>query len=86
VSDQGNKPHAIADPNDYHDVFEVHRAGQKIYEDLITRFGARPKNSSGIDRILDNAEYQGQRAVIEFITMRINQYHGVPDDETELAE
>lgn len=70
-----------ATPEDYKLIFEDHRVGRLIYDDLINRFGAMPAKQGGLDRILDQFEYSGKRRVIEFITLRINQANGVKDDE-----
>ena len=67
-------------PQEYALIFDTHRSGQKIYEDLINRFGRLPNHSRGIDRVLDQAEYNGRRAVLEFIATRINQANGVEDN------
>lgn len=74
-------PDPIATPDDYKLIFEDHKVGQRIFEDLIQRFGRVPAKSEGIDRVLDQFEYAGRRRVIEFITLRINQSNGVQDDE-----
>lgn len=63
----------------YADIFETNRVGQIIFEDLIRRFGNVPDKSEGIDRVLDQFQYAGQRAVIEYITLKINQANGVTD-------
>ncbi len=80
INDSSNK-HLIATPEDYALIFESHKAGQKVYEDLIARFGRVPSNSEGIDRVLDQFEFSGRRKVIEFITLRINQANGAISDE-----
>ncbi len=70
-----------ATPEDYQLIFEVHKTGQRIFEDLIQRFGRVPGKAEGIDRVLDQFEYAGQRKVIEYITLRINQANGVDNDD-----
>lgn len=64
-------------PEDYEDIFEHSRKGQKILDDLILRFGNLPEKSGGIDRVLNQAEYAGQRRIIDFIAMRIDQARGL---------
>lgn len=67
---------------DYKLIFEDNRTGAKIFDDLVVRFGRAPQKSSGIDRVLDQAAYQGRREVIEFIALRINQANGFNDDSS----
>ena len=67
-------------PQDYALIFDDHRIGAAILEDLILRF-TKPIKSTGIDRVLDSAVVQGRREVLDFILMRINQSNGVKDDE-----
>jgi len=64
-------------PEDYKAIFEDHKTGAKILDELIARFGVLPSNSNGIDRVLNQFEYSGQRKVIEFIALRINQANGI---------
>lgn len=66
-----------ATPQDYKDLFETNKAGAKIFDELVVRFGTIPSKKGGIDRVLDQFEYAGQRKVIEFITLKINQADGV---------
>lgn len=77
------RPELIATPDDYRDIFEVNRIGQKIAEDLFMRFGYRKtaRSEDGINRALDLFEYQGQRNVIDFIVKRINQANGVNEND-----
>jgi hypothetical protein len=67
-------------PQDYADLFEVNKTGQRILEQLIQRF-SRPPKSSGIDRVLDTQEYMGQQNVLNFILLQINRANGVDDDQ-----
>lgn len=69
-------------PDDYALVFETNQVGAKILDELITRFGRIPEKTTGIDRVLDQFQYAGQRKVIEFIVSRINQANGVNEDDT----
>ena len=72
-----------ATPEDYALIFESHRVGQKILEDLIARFGHTRSHSEGIDRILDTFEKAGQRKVVDYIALQINKSHGVRDYANE---
>lgn len=71
----------IATPEDYAAIFEHHKTGQRVFEDLLQRFGRVPEKSEGIDRILDQFQYAGQRKVIEFIALKINQANGADTNE-----
>lgn len=71
-------------PAEYAEIFQDHKVGQRIFEDLILRFGRVPAKSQGIDRVLDQFQYAGRREVIEFITLRINQSNGVPDEDNSI--
>lgn len=86
TENNSQQPPLLATPEDYSLIFESSRIGQKIYADLLARFGRIPSNSSGIDRILDQFQYAGQRKVIEFITLRINQANGVQENEYDTAD
>lgn len=67
----------IATPDDYRLIFEQNKVGQKIFEDLLSRFGRLPPKDGGLDRILNQFEYSGQRRVIDHIALRIDQSNGV---------
>ncbi|MDX1497051.1 MAG: hypothetical protein R3352_05820 [Salinisphaeraceae bacterium] len=70
-----------ATPEDYALIFEQHRVGQKILDDLVARFGRRKgAGKDGISRVLDTFEYEGQRQVLDFICSRINEANGVDDN------
>lgn len=64
-------------PEDYKLIFEDNRTGQKIFEDLLLKFGRLPAKEGGIDRVLNQFEYSGQRRVIDFIALRIDQANGL---------
>jgi hypothetical protein len=66
-----------ATAQDYQDIFELHKTGAKIFDDLIFRFGGIPSQSNGIDRVLDQERYMGRREIIEFIVLRLNQANGI---------
>ena len=62
-----------AGPDDYKLIFEDNLTGQKILDDLIQRFSYLPPKSGGLDRVLNQFEYAGQRRVIDFIALRVDQ-------------
>lgn len=66
-------------PEEYQQVFETNKTGARVFEDLLNRFGPVPSKQGGIDRILNQFEYAGQRRVLEFITLMCNRANGVDD-------
>lgn len=68
---------------DYKAIFEDHRTGARILEDLIKRFARPAVTEGGIDAVLKTFNNAGQRKVIDFIAARINQANGVDDDEPQ---
>ena len=79
MSDQ---PQLIATPDEYGEIFDDHRAGKKILEDLVARF-THQRKGTGIDRLINMSEDRGRREVLDFILLRINQSNGVKDHETQ---
>lgn len=69
------------DPALYARVFEGHREGALILEELVQRFTRPAKIEGGIDAILQTYHNDGARSVIEFIVHRINMANGVPDND-----
>lgn len=69
-----------ATPDDYRDIFEIDKRGQRIFEDLWLRFAKHAVTEGGIDAVLKTFERMGQRKVLEFITLQINRANGVNDD------
>lgn len=70
-----------ATPEDYALIFETHKVGQRVLDDLITRFARRGGGQKdGITRVLDTFEYQGQRNIIDFIALRIEQSNEVKNE------
>lgn len=67
-------------PDDYRDLFEVDRRGQRILDDLIARFVRPAVTDGGIDAVLKTFERQGQRKPLDFIMQQINRANGAPDD------
>lgn len=65
---------------DYADIFDVNKTGDRILDDLVIRFGGPKGKSAGIDRILDAHELVGQRRVLDFIVNMINRANGVQVD------
>ena len=76
-----------ATPEDYAFIFEQHRVGKKVLDDLITRFAYRKTRAGdGIGRVLDTFEYEGQRNVIDFIASRIEKANEVKvDDDIQVS-
>lgn len=79
MTDQTNKP----TPQDYADLFEVDKRGQRILEDLISRFVRPPVTDGGIDAVLKTYERMGQRKPLDFIATMINRANGVADDPNQ---
>lgn len=74
-------------PTDYKLIFEDHRVGATIYDDLYLRFAANsgPVTKGGIDAVLETYRRAGRREVLEHIARRLNQANGVNDDATETS-
>ena len=70
-------PENQVSPDAYKAIFEDHRVGAAIFEDLLKKFGRLPTKDGGIDRVLNQFEYAGQRRVLDFIVLKINQANGV---------
>lgn len=73
-------------PADYALIFEDHRVGAAIFEDLVQRFARGAVTSGGIDAVLQTYQHAGMRKVLDYITLRINQTHGVPDPNADNQE
>lgn len=69
----------IATPSDYQLIFEEHKIGNKVYEDLVSRFARTGSRGEGLDKVINTFEAIGAMKVIEYITLRINQANGVKD-------
>lgn len=72
-------------PQDYALVFEDHKVGAAILEDLTRRFARPAVTTGGIDAVLQTYQRDGMRRVIEHIVTQINLAHGVPSEESEGA-
>jgi len=70
-------------PQDYADIFEVDKRGQRIMEDLICRFVRSSVTDGGIDAVLKTYERIGQRKPLDFITSMINRANGVAEDPNQ---
>lgn len=70
-------------PQDYADLFEVDKRGQRILEDLIRRFVRPSVSTGGIDAVLQTFERAGQRKPLDYITTMINRANGVRDDPNQ---
>lgn len=70
-------------PQDYADLFEVDKRGQRILEDLILRFVRPPVTDGGIDAVLKTYERLGQRRPLDYITSMINRANGVQVDQNQ---
>lgn len=71
-------------PDDYKLIFEDHKVGAAILEQM-TRIFARPAVvQGGIDAVLQTYHRDGSRRVLEHIVSQINRANSVPDiDESE---
>lgn len=65
----------------YHDLFDVDKRGQAVFEDLYQRFYARSRvhTSGGIDAILKTYQAAAHKEVMDYIISRINKHNGVHD-------
>lgn len=72
-------------PEDYKLIFEDHRVGAAIFEDLYRRFAAPAKvhTDGGIDAVLKTYRASAHREVIEFIVKQINRANALPESENE---
>lgn len=68
-------------PSDYALIFEDHKVGAAILEQLISRFAKGAVSKGGIDAVLQTYENGGARKVLDFICNQINLAHNVPIDE-----
>ncbi|AYR23018.1 hypothetical protein [Herbaspirillum rubrisubalbicans] len=68
-------------PSDYKLIFEDHKVGAAILEQL-TRVFARPAVvQGGIDAVLQTYHRDGSRRVLEHIVSQINRANGVSEEE-----
>ena len=64
-------------PQDYKQIFEDHKVGAAILEELIQRFAKAPVMRGGIDAILQTYAFGGQRRVLDHIANQINRANNV---------
>lgn len=70
-------------PSDYKLIFEDHRVGAALLEDLTQRFARPQVVKGGIDAVLETYERGGMRKVLEHIITQINRANGVQDPNEE---
>ncbi|WP_338615537.1 hypothetical protein [Pigmentiphaga sp. CHJ604] len=63
---------------DYRALFEHTPLGAEILAELERKFSLKPVTTGGIDAVLETYLRMGQRSVIDFIALRINQANQVP--------
>lgn len=66
----------------YHDLFDIDKRGQAVFEDLYQKFYARSRvhTSGGIDAILKTYQAAAHKEVMDYIIRRINRHNGVHDN------
>lgn len=67
-------------PADYKMVFEDHRVGAAILEDMILLFSKPAVLEGGIDAAIKTYHRLGERAVVDHIVRQINLANSVPVD------
>lgn len=70
-----------ATPADYKMIFDDHKVGALILEDLILRFAKSHVTRGGIDAVLQTYSNAGQRELLDFIAKQINRANDVPVNE-----
>lgn len=68
-------------PADYKLIFEDHKVGAAILDDLILRFMKGPVTRGGIDAVLQTYANGGQQRVLNHIANQINRANNVPVSE-----
>lgn len=68
-------------PADYKLVFEDHKVGAAILEDLIRLYTKDAVTDGGIDAVLKTYMRMGQRAPLDHIVKQINRANNVPVEE-----
>lgn len=68
-------------PSDYALIFESHKVGAAVLEELIAKYGGNPYVKGGQEADRQTAFNAGKLEVINFILRRLNQANGVSDDE-----
>lgn len=67
-------------PKDYQCLFEEMPGGAQVLAALTRRFGRAVYVAGGSEGDRETCYRAGQRSVLDFILMQINQADGVPDD------
>jgi len=70
-------------PQDYAMVFEDHKVGAAIFEQMTARFANKVYVKGGLEADRQTCYNAGQRDVIEFIVKQINRAHGVVNEDPE---
>jgi hypothetical protein len=73
----------MLDPAMYVRVFEQHREGDLILQELSQVFARRAQLKGGIDAVLQTYHSDGQRSVVEWILNRINMANGAEPNADE---
>lgn len=68
---------------DYADLFDTDKRGQRILDDLIARFVRPIVSTGGIDAVLQTYERAGQRKPLDYIMQQINRANGAAEDINE---
>lgn len=71
-------------PQDYKQIFEDHKVGAAILEELTQRFARPAVTTGGIDAVLQTYHRDGMRRVIEFIVNQVNRANGVDLNQEDL--
>ncbi|WP_443115476.1 Bbp19 family protein [Herbaspirillum seropedicae] len=66
-------------PADYRQIFEDHKVGAAILEQLTRIFARAAVVQGGIDAVLQTYHRDGSRRVVEFIVAQINRANGLPE-------
>lgn len=70
-------------PQEYALIFEDHKIGAAILEDLTQIFARPAVVKGGIDAVLETYQRDGQRRVLEYIVSQINRAQGVDVNQEE---
>lgn len=68
-------------PSYYARVFEGTPEGQKVLEEMVSRFCREPYVKGGLDAERETLVRIGERRPVNFILARINAANGVPTEE-----
>jgi len=74
-------------PADYKLIFEDHKVGAAILEQMVARFARDTViTEGGIDAVLKTYQKSGQRQVLDFILMQVSRANGAPDPNADNQE